>query len=95
MTDYQLLGESLHREWRPAGEPTWLELDLQQKIFWQQVAVAADYVITPELLDTWCPDCDDYRDDLRKSEDRIQELEDECDGLQKKLERAQESKWPD
>ena len=73
MTDYQYTAQLAHDKSRRPGDPTWLELPVEQRDMLAEFAKAVESMAEPEL-DPWCPNCDDLRDEIREHEDVIDDL---------------------
>lgn len=81
-------GEAVHREWRPMGAPRWIELTLDERAYWDSIARAAERVIVLPNEEFFCPDCDDYRDQISDLEDEVSDREEEIDRLELRIKRA-------
>lgn len=71
--DYQYTAQLAHDKSRRPGDPTWLELPVEQRDMLAEFAraVESDYQTPGEY---WCPECDDLRDELREAEDAAEDL---------------------
>lgn len=85
MTDYHYMAEQIYTESRPPGSYFWLELEPAERDQWANVARAAErFIEPPEPEEFYCDDCygherriDDLEEELDHRDDRIEELEKE------------------
>jgi hypothetical protein len=85
MSDYQYAAQTAHEKSRRPGDPTWLELPIEQRDMLAEFARAIEDGYRPSGEDYWCPNCDDLRDELREAEDVTEELREEIAELRKQL----------
>ena len=75
--DYHYFAERAYTQSRLCGSRFWSELSQEERDTFAAFARAIehDYQTPP---DTWCPECDDLKDEIR-------DLEDTIDGLNERL----------
>jgi hypothetical protein len=85
VTDYHYMAEQIFNESRRSGSTFWSELSLGQRDHWADIARAAERFTDPDPNEYWCPDCDEYRDEVRDLQDVVELREREIETLKEKL----------
>lgn len=87
MTDYHYIAERAFNKARLPGSMFWLEHSPEQRDFFAAFARAIEdeYNATP---DTWCPECDELRDEVRDHENAYSDLRQLIDDALDVLRRA-------
>lgn len=87
MTDYYYIAEQAFNKARSPGSMFWLEHPQEGRDFFAAFARAIeDDYNTPQ--DTWCPDCDEFRDEIRDHENAYDDLQQLIDDAMDVLRRA-------
>lgn len=84
---YEALGESIFNTVRRAGSTYWIELNLDERRHWEDVARAAEL----HIVVGHCEKCAETRWELEEAEQQIYELEEELGELEDEIKELKKS----